>query len=143
MAGESRMWEVLRGPMTQLKMDPVRVENPALPGTPDVNFIEGWTELKAATRWPPKGGPLQLDHPPTPEQRTWLLRRWHCGGWASLTLCVGQKNNKQWMVFRGCDVIDLWREPPLREQLEGAALLVTGSTRDVAELLWNGRLGEW
>lgn len=142
MAGEARSWENLRPHMVGLKMDPVRVENPALPGTPDVNFIEGWTELKAALRWPPKGGPLQLDHPPTQEQKVWLLRRWTAGGWATLTLKVGEKHNQTWMVFRGCDVIDLWREAPMRDALEQAALLVTSSPRDVAELLWNGRLGE-
>lgn len=140
MAGEARAWELLRPEMVRLKMDPVRVENPALPGTPDVNFIEGWAELKAATRWPPMGGPLQLDHPPTPEQKTWLLRRWHSGGCAYLVLSVGVKLTREWLVFRGCDVIELWREPPARAALEAAAELVTGSARDVAELLWQGRV---
>jgi hypothetical protein len=119
------MWEVLRPVLVKAGVDPVRVENPALPGTPDVNYIEGWVELKHADRWPPKGGPLQLTHPPTPEQRTWLLRRWHCGGRAFLCLRVG----REWFLFRGCDVAPLWADsrpaPPAEAELRAAAIVTT------------------
>lgn len=142
MPSEKQMWDVLRPELVRKKMDPVRVENPALPGTPDVNFIEGWAELKHADRWPPKGGPLQLNHPPTPEQRTWLLRRWHAGGNCWLVLRV----HREWLVFRGRDVIVLWAEaretPPDRQELEAAAVLHTSVPRDVADLLFTGRTGD-
>ena len=139
MAGEARSWEGLRPRLAALGTDPVRVENPALPGTPDVNFVEGWTELKAALRWPPKGGALRLGHPPTQEQKAWLLRRWLSGGWATLTLRVGSGRQQTWMVFRGCDVVNLWREAPMKQDLEQAALIVTSSVTEVAKLLAGGR----
>lgn len=78
------------------ELDAVSVENPVHPGTPDVNFIGGWVELKWARRWPERGGPLRLDHF-TREQRVWLRRRWHRGGAAWLLLQVG----REWMLFDG------------------------------------------
>jgi len=139
MPSEKQMWDVLRTPMVKMKLDPVRVENPALPGTPDVNYIEGWTELKHADRWPPRGGPLQLNHPPTPEQRTWLLRRWHNGGNCWLTLRVG----REWLIFRGCDVITLWSDtrdaPPNKQELVNAAAYRAIGPADVALFLARGR----
>lgn len=139
MPDEAQMWDVLRPEMAGLKMDPVRVENPALPGTPDVNYREGWTELKHADRWPPKGGPLRLNHPPTGEQRTWLTRRWHSGGEAWLTIRVG----KEWLIFKGCDVYGLYSAqrdaPPDREELMEAAAAHFTCPRDVADFLNKGR----
>jgi len=77
-------------------LDAVAVENPAYPGTPDVNFVEGWIELKVAERWPPQGGILRLEHF-TQHQRVWLLRRWRRGGRALLLLRVG----REWLLFDG------------------------------------------
>jgi hypothetical protein len=56
-------------------LDPVSVENPAHPGTPDVNHTGGWLELKRVDAWPARpGSPLRLPHF-TPQQRVWLRRR--------------------------------------------------------------------
>lgn len=135
MPSERQMWEVLRPVLAKAGLDPVRVENPALPGTPDVNYVEGWVELKHADRWPPKGGPLQLSHPPTPEQRTWLLRRWHQGGRAFLCLRVGQ----EWFLFNGDVAAGLWSEqraaPPAQAELRASAALVTRSKGALLPLL--------
>lgn len=131
MPDEKQMWDVLRPVLSKARMDPVRVENPALPGTPDVNYIEGWVELKHADRWPPKGGPLRLNHPPTPEQRTFLARREHCGGHAFLCLRVG----REWLLFRGHIAAQLWSEarpePPAEAELRAAAIIVTSRPADL------------
>lgn len=83
-------------------LDPVAVENPAYPGTPDVNYIEGWIELKWARRWPVRPETVfKIDHF-TPQQRNWLWRRWTKGGNAWLLLQV----EKEYLLFTGRDAKD-------------------------------------
>lgn len=72
------------------------VEHPGHIGTPDVNFVDGWMELKFADRWPPRGGVLRLEHF-TQQQRVWLLKRHMAGGNVWLLLQVG----KEWLLFDG------------------------------------------
>ena len=79
-------------------LDAVAVENPAHPGTPDVNYVGGWIELKYLPAWPVKGGVLRIRHF-TKQQRIWLERRWGAGGNAYLLLQVGT----DWMLFNGGD----------------------------------------
>lgn len=76
----------------------IAVENPALPGTPDVNYVEGWIELKWAAKWPPRGGPLRLPHF-TSEQRVWHLQRRNAGGVSWVLLQVGD----EWLLFDAVD----------------------------------------
>lgn len=75
----------------------IAIENSIARGTPDVNYAEGWIELKFAKTWP-KGDktPLRLDHF-TQEQRLWLRRRWNKGGKAHLFLQV----NTDFLIFDG------------------------------------------
>lgn len=114
MPSEAQMWTALRGPMVKAGLDPVRVENPALPGTPDVNYKEGWLELKHADHWPVWGGPLRLKHAPTPQQKIWLYRRWAAGGVAFLCLRVG----REWFLFEGTTVRDVWKGQNLHPSKE-------------------------
>lgn len=131
MPSESQQWDALRAPMLHYKLDPVRVENPAFPGTPDVNFKEGWFELKHADRWPPRGGPLRLKHPPTPQQKAWLYRRWHSGGFVFLVLRVG----KEWFVFEGWKVRLVWvhgTDAPTEETIRRECYRVFQNPTDLA-----------
>lgn len=77
-------------------LDAVSVENPAYPGTPDVNFIEGWIELKWLRSWPKRQGVVKLDHFTT-QQRVWLFRRSYFKGKCFLLLQV----RKEWLLFDG------------------------------------------
>jgi len=81
-------------------LDPISVENPAYPGTPDVNYGgeegEGWIELKHLIKWPPHDHIVKIEHF-TPQQRVWLFRRWHYGGRCCLILQVG----REWLIYRG------------------------------------------
>ncbi len=92
---EAAMWRSLRSVLRPL--DPVRVENPVVPGTPDLNYSHGWIELKFAKQWPPKEGPLRIDHF-TRQQRAWLIRRRKAGGLAFVLLKVGKT---EWLLFDG------------------------------------------
>lgn len=78
-------------------LNAVPVENPAQPGTPDVNYVEGWIELKKLTKWPERSDTIvRIDHF-TPQQRNWLLLRKRRGGRVHLLLQV--KN--EWLLFDG------------------------------------------
>jgi hypothetical protein len=77
--------------------DAVAVENPVHPGTPDVNYIEGWIELKHVDQWPANElTPLLIPHF-TPQQRVWMMRRSNRGGRVHMLLQVG----KEWLLFEG------------------------------------------
>jgi hypothetical protein len=78
-------------------LDAIAVENSAYPGTPDVNFVEGWLELKQLEEWPKRPDtPVTIEHF-TAQQRVWLIRRWRKRGNAFLLLRVGQ----EWFLFDG------------------------------------------
>jgi len=64
----------------------IPVENPALPGTPDVNYIDGWIELKQLPRWPANSPIVKVRHF-TAQQR--LFMRLHSA-----------KNGRCWVLLR-------------------------------------------
>ncbi len=71
-------------------------------GCPDVNYAEGWIELKWRRAWP-KGEdtPVTIDHF-TVAQRRWLNKRFMAGGNAWLLLQV----QHEWLLFTGRDAKD-------------------------------------
>lgn len=75
------------------------VENRARPGTPDVNYVEGWLELKWLRSWPrnAEDSVVRIEHF-TPQQRVWLKNRWRRGGRAFLLL---QAAGQDWLLFDG------------------------------------------
>ena len=78
------------------------IENPIGPGTPDVNYIEGWIELKWLRAWPVKSDTVvRLPHF-TIGQRRWLRDRSRLGGNAWLLLQCKQ----EWLLFTGPDAHD-------------------------------------
>lgn len=96
------MWDSLRPRMEALKLDPRRVENVLGAGTPDVNYIDGWMELKQLPAWPARPDtivalPKLRDRK---EQVAFLTRRWMNGGQAWLMLRV----KREWLLFSGYDV---------------------------------------
>jgi hypothetical protein len=96
-------------------LDAWSVENPCRPGTPDVNYIEGWIELKWLDNWPKRSSTVvRLDHF-TPQQRLHLARRWNLGGNAYLLLQVGQ----DWLLFNGEEAAKIVGKVP-KSELEEA-----------------------
>jgi hypothetical protein len=79
-------------------LDAVPVENCVGLGTPDVNYVNGWIELKWLRAWPVHADTIvRLDHPLTPEQGAWLARRWGRGGFAWCML----QCRREWFLFTG------------------------------------------
>lgn len=108
-------------------LDAVAVENPAYPGTPDVNCIYGWLELKWMRDWPKiKADQLVLCRHFTPQQRIWLARRHRKGGVACLLLQVG----KQWLLFEGDVAAARFGRATKAELLDIAAMRWPNGLRD-------------
>ncbi len=85
------------------KLDAVSVENPAGPGTPDVNYIGGWIECKWLRAWPKRVGTVvKLDHPLLISQKVWIKRRIRRGGRAWVMLQRG----REWLLFGGLGACD-------------------------------------
>lgn len=79
------------------RLDGFAVENPCLPGTPDLNYIDGWIELKWLPRWPVhERSKVAVPHF-TPQQRLFLNERWRKGGAVFLLLQV----RTDWLLFTG------------------------------------------
>jgi hypothetical protein len=78
-------------------LDPVRVENPCGPGTPDINYLHGWVEVKWLRHWP-RGAdtPVRVEKY-TEVQRNWHRRRIRAGGVVWVILKVG----RDWLLFKG------------------------------------------
>lgn len=98
-------------------LDAVSVENHVYPGTPDVNYVEGWLELKWVRRWP-RGAdtPVRVEHF-TQEQRVWLRRRATRGGRVHLLL----QCRHEYVLLDGLRASVLLGEAT-REQLVDAAV---------------------
>jgi len=78
-------------------LHPVAVENRAAPGTPDVNYVGGWLELKWLRSWPSRAAtPVRVAHF-NMQQRLWHLRRRDAGGktWVLLQC------RREWFLFDG------------------------------------------
>lgn len=96
------------------------VENPAHPGTPDINFAGGWIEVKSRDEWPARATtPVRPRHPLMMEQIRWIRTRVGTGrDKVYIAFVVG----KQYMFFdglKGIEIIGLAN----RKDLEAAALL--------------------
>jgi hypothetical protein len=65
-------------------LDPVRVENGLGRGTPDVNIVTGWVELKYRAAWPKRAWTPVVFPKYESHQAAWLTRRWAAGGGAWL-----------------------------------------------------------
>lgn len=115
------------------KWDAIAVENPVYPGTPDVNCILGWIELKWLRSWPVREDtPVKLDHF-TRQQRVWLAKRWHRGGSAWLLLQCGT----EWLLFDGATAAKVVGHVDKKSLIEAARMYWTNkpSGQELAEQL--------
>lgn len=78
-------------------LDALSVENLVGAGTPDVNYIGGWIELKVLKQWPKRVGTCIKVPCFTPQQRVWLQKRWMRGGDVFFLILI----NTDWLLFDG------------------------------------------
>lgn len=81
------------------KIHAIPVENPVRPGTPDVNFCEGWLELKVLDAWPALDDTVVKFEKLTPQQKVFAKMRWRAGG----NMWIFVKVKTDFLLFRGCD----------------------------------------
>lgn len=127
---EFRLRRLVCNRLKEMRQDPISVENKAYPGTPDVNYVGGWIELKSMDRWPVREATIVKIEHFTREQRIWLRRRIQKGGRTHLLLSVG----KEWLLFRGdvaADHVGLVD----REKLQAIATATWPSAPSAKELL--------
>lgn len=73
----------------------VPVENAARFGTPDINYIEGWLELKYVPNWPRRWDTPVRVPSFKPMQRVWIARRSELGGRVHVLLRV----ENEWLLL--------------------------------------------
>ncbi len=117
-------------------LDAISVENPSRPGTPDVNFIEGWLELKVLEKWPVRAKTKVRVPCFTQQQRVWLKRRWLAGGGSWLLICIG----KDWVLLNGDAAAESLGNVD-KETLLGLALIYSEGSLDEAEVYKALKLG--
>lgn len=81
------------------KAHAIPVENQCLPGTPDVECMYGWLELKRIEDWPVRATTTVRCSHFKPEQRIFLEDHCDFGGNAYLLLLV--EKSQEWFLFRG------------------------------------------
>ncbi len=112
-------------------LDGLRVENPCHPGTPDVNYIGGWIELKQQDSWPKKPEtPLKLNHDLTQGQRIWLTRREEKGGVALVLMQIA----RDYLLLSGGVAARLVGEAT-QEELKQASIVVWTSAASLKKEL--------
>lgn len=94
----------------------IAVENPALPGTPDVNYTGGWIELKWLRKWPVGSDTLVRFTEFSPQQRLWHVKRRMAGGVSWVLVQVAS----DWLLLDGA-VAAMNLDALTREGLYGVA----------------------
>lgn len=82
---------MIRGVVMAAGLDPVRLETKSTLGIPDVNYRDGWMELKQIPAWPrTRGAPVRIKL--SPGQKAWIRRRVRAGGEVVVSLMVGAEH---------------------------------------------------
>ena len=133
------MWKKVRPILIAAKLDPVRVENPIHPGTPDVNLCDGrWIELKCIPGWPVRDTTNVRIRHFTPQQRVWLYRRWIAAPGSTLLL-LEVRAERQWLLFDG-DVAAkvVGRVPAVRHRTSAREVIAEHELPELSKILISG-----
>ena len=131
MKPESLMWRKIRPILLAAKLDPVRVENPIHPGTPDVNLVGRWIELKTIACWPVRNDSVVTLRWFTAQQRVWLYRRWKFAPGTTFLL-LEVRSVRQWLLFDGDVAAKIVGRVPAAQHCTSARAVL--AERELAEL---------
>lgn len=116
---EQSAWKSVQPLLTQLGLDPRRVENSIGSGHPDVDYSHGNIELKAMANFPHRlNTPIEVPCF-TGEQAGWLAQRWKAGGNAWLWVRV----SKGWYLFDGWTALIIQKRAPVSDWIHLAAMI--------------------
>ena len=118
-------------------LNAMAVENPCLPGTPDVNYVEGWIELKWLRSWPVRPDTIvRLEHY-TVQQKVWAFRRRKVGGQCWFLLQV----RREWILLDGAVAAFVVNRTTKRELIEHATAYFSAGLppADLVDLLLVGQ----
>ena len=101
----------------------VSVENGCGIGTPDVNYRDGWIELKSVDMPARHDTIVNVDHF-TQHQRLWLRMRERSGGVALLLLKV----DTTWLLYRGSVAADIVGKSTMWELMKNSARIWPAQT---------------
>jgi hypothetical protein len=108
-------------------LDAFSVENPAYPGTPDLNYVEGWIECKWLRHWPKRANTVvKLQHELMKHQQVWLERRRRAGGQAWVMLQCG----REWLLFDGATAGRIIGQGTRQQLLDSASRVWTNGLVD-------------
>lgn len=107
MSSEGGFWEAVSPVLSGLSLDPLRVENVAHDGFPDVSYSHGLIELKNLPAWPVRAG-TPVDIGIRADQQAVLARRWEKGGLSWVLARVG----REWLLFDGWTSMALRAKAP-------------------------------
>lgn len=120
-----RLMEALKG------LHPIRVENVACAGTPDIAYVGGWIESKVIERFPiHRGTAVRVFHF-SPEQRVWHSRHFIAGGKSFVALQV--ESTAEVFLFNGRLAAEHLGEMP-EAQMRSVALRTFRGKIDAATL---------
>lgn len=100
-------------------LDAIPVDNPRKPGTPDVNYVEGWLELKYLKEWPKRSITIVRIPTWTPQQGIRHYLRNLAGGNSKVLLQVGT----EYLLFQGSTAYMFFNEV-MRSQMYLLAIKV-------------------
>lgn len=136
---EQQQRQLLIKALNACGLDACSVENPAYPGTPDIQFIGGWIECKYLEEWPKREETtVRIEHY-TPQQRAWIFRRAiACDKLetnvdrAHLVLYVAKK--REWLLFDGRTAArTVAKDGVTRKDLLRIALVTTTEIKDIID----------
>lgn len=105
---ESLMRRALVQAMRKAGLDPVPVENAISSGTPDVNYVGGWLELKVLQVPKIPETPVKAPHF-TADQKNFIIRRTNAGGRCHVVL----RCRKKWLVLDGLTAVSILGSSPI------------------------------